>query len=172
MFKTLCIPVVLAFIAMGCSSDWVTLQVQDVSYADLYDLTLHVIENEGFPLHTINIHEGEIVTGWNYGMITDTGRFPIRRRVEAWVDPDDDGAYVVRLRIDREANWEGYRITDPRLSDAWDEYGWDRETAGRILKKIEIQVKDFEPSEEFFERFKKSEELKARIPDVLNTTEK
>jgi len=172
MFKTLCIPVLMAVICVGCSSDWVSLQVQDVSYSDIYDLALHVIEKEGFPLRTVDIHEGQILTGWNYAMITDTGRFPIRRRVEARVDPADNGAYVVMVRIDREANWEGYGVTDPRLSDAWDEYGYDRNTAILILKKIEIQVRDYEPSEEFYERYKRSEELKARVPDILNTSGK
>jgi hypothetical protein len=167
MLKAVCVPFLLALAGAGCSTDWVSLQVQDVSYADIYDLALHVIESEGYPLSEINIHEGRIVTGWFYGKMTDRGRFPIRRRAEVRVDPEDEGGFLVRVRIDQEANREGYRLTDPRLSDAWDEYGWDREGAALVLKKIEIQVKEYEPSEEFFERHKKSEELKARIPDVL-----
>jgi len=160
----------LAFGCLGCSSDWSSLKVEGVAYQDLFELTAHVITSEGFSLKKIDPNAGLLTTDWNYSKITDTGRFPIRRRVEARIDPEDEGGYLISVRIDQEANWEGYGLTDPRLSDSWDEYGYDEETASLILKKIDIQVREFGPSEDFKNRFRKAEKLKGKIPKVLDSS--
>jgi|GEM_PF-3219245 len=166
MNRTLAV-VLVAIALSGCRTQWQSLAVEDISYSDLYGLTLHVIDSEGFQLSWCDIHEGEITTTWNYSKITDTGRFPIRRRLEARIDPESQGSYQVKLRIEQEANWEGYGISDPKLSDAWDDYGWDREKASLILKKIEIQTREYEPSDAFYERYRRAERLKTEVPDVL-----
>ncbi len=147
--------------------NWVSLEVKDVSYADLFDLTAHVIDGEGFAVCEEDRHNGTIGTKWNYEKITTQGRLPIRRRLETSIDPEGEGGFTVKIRIDQEANWKGYRLNELEQSNSWDEHGWDVDTAVLILKKIEIQVKDAGLSKEFEERHKKAEERKSAVPDVL-----
>jgi len=142
------------------------LRVEDVSYSDLYQLTCHVIDREGFRISEADPHLGTIVSSWNYNKITDVGRFPIRRQLEAKIERDDE-SYLVIVRIDQEANRDGYGVSDPELSSYWDEYGWDYKTCETILKKIEIQVKEYGPSDEFYKRFREAEDLKSTVPEVL-----
>lgn len=158
--------ILITLSCFGCGSNWMALRVDEVSYSDLYQLTCHVIDREGFKLSHADPHLGTIRSSWNYNKITDVGRFPIRRQLEATIKREDD-AYLVSLRIDQEANRDGYGMSDPELSDSWDEYGWDRKTCETILKKIEIQVKEYGPSDEFYKRFREAEDLKADVPEVL-----
>lgn len=158
--------ILLVLSCVGCGSNWVVLQVEDVSYSDLYQLTCHVIDGEGFKVAHADPHTGTIRSSWNYAKITDVGRFPIRRQLEAKIVPEES-SYLLSVRIDQEANREGYGVSDPQLSDNWDEYGWDRKTCETILKKIEIQVTEYGPSDEFYKRFREADELKSEVPDVL-----
>ncbi len=162
--------VLLLAAAGGCGTHWHTLDVDTINYYDLYNLTQQTICGEGFKIAANDMHEGTIESDWNYDKMTDVGRFPIRRMVEAKIDPLDEGeGFTVCVRIDQEANREGYRLMTPELSEGWEEYGWDDEVAGLILKKLELQVGEFSPSEEFKERHRKAMELKteSRVPDTL-----
>lgn len=167
MRKTMYAALFLIFICTGCSTHWQTLEVEEISYRDLYDLTLHVIDDKGFKIQQSDIAEGTIISQWNYDKVDDVMRCPIRRKVEARINESGNNAYLVKIRIDQEANWKGYRIIDPRTSDTWDEHGYDEKTETDILYRIDLQVREFEPSEEFYERHRKARELKSEVPDVL-----
>ena len=155
----------LLLLGAGCSSTWTSLDVRGVNYNDLFDLTVHTIGGEGFKFTRTDPHAGIIRTGWNYEKILDVGRFPIR--LEATIDPAGEGVYRIKMRIDQEALREGYRIMTPEESDGWEEYGWDDETTGLILKKIELQVKDVGPSEGYKRRHERARELRKPVPKVL-----
>lgn len=166
------IPVSAAAILLccaGCGSHWLSLEVDTINYYDLYSLTKHTICNEGYKIADFDMHEGTIDSDWNYDKMTDVGRFPIRRMVEAKIDPHEEGGFLVSIRIDQEANREGYRLMTPELSDGWEEYGWDKEAASLILKKLELQVGEFKPSDDFYERYRKADRLKSEtdVPDSL-----
>jgi hypothetical protein len=167
MGRTMFAALFLILTCAGCGTHWQSLKVEDVSYRDLYDLTLHVIDDRGFKIQESDINSGSIISQWNYEKLNDRARFPIRRKVEARIDEAGDNAYLIKIRIDQEANWEGYRVIDPRTSDTWDEHGYDEQTEKDILYRIDLQVRDFEPSEQFYERHRKARDLKSEVPDVL-----
>ena len=151
----------------GCKLGWQYLEVENVSYRDLFVLTSHVIDSEGFVLDEQNTNTGSITTRWNYGKLIDVGRFPIRRRAEAQIDPLEEGKYQLKLRIPQQALWENYGVVNPETAKGWELYGDDKETTHSILTRIKLMVQDFEPSEDFLDRMKRIDKLRDTTPEVL-----
>lgn len=153
----------------GCGMGTQSLRVEEVTYQDLFRLTAHVIDTEGFVLQELNSDEGVIITKWDYNKLLDVGRFPLRRRAEAQIDPYGDGAYVIHLEIEQEALRRGYGVSEPEKSTDWESYGYDKQTTRAILTRIKLITRDFEPSQEFYNRYKKKEDLEKSVPDVLDS---
>jgi len=158
----------LAGFCAGCGSGWSRLHVENVTYNDLFDYAAQIVRDDGFSLEDADKNSGLISTTWKYGRDTDRGRFPKRRKVVIRIDPDGDGEWLVRVRIDREANWEGYyRITEPEQSEGWEGDGCDDDMAVLFLKKIEILVKDYESAEAGAGDDEKETESRSTVPEVL-----
>ncbi|MBU0753679.1 MAG: hypothetical protein KJ645_00975 [Planctomycetes bacterium] len=157
---------ILSFCA--CSEGWQRLEVEDLSYNDVFRLTTHVIDTNGFIIDEANTHTGEIVTRWNYGKFVEHGRFPIRRRVEAQIDPTGDQTYLIRLRAPQEALWEGLAAVELDRQEGWEDHGFDKNTTLMILSKIRFFVKEFKPSDDFYNRYKRKDRLDQEVPDVLD----
>ena len=155
----------------ACSGPYHYLTVKEVQYGDLFNLTAHVIDNEGFVLNEVNPSKGFIDTYWDYKKLVDVGRFPIRRKVECQIDPKGEGEYEIRLIIDQEALWQSYMVNDPQKAKNWEEYGTDKETAMTIISRIKLLTREFEASDEFYDRWRRKEQLREGVPDVLKSPE-
>ena len=145
--------------------------MKDIQYGDLFNLAAHVIDSEGFVLNDVNPGEGYISTRWDYKKLVDVGRFPIRRKVDCHIDPDGQKEYEVRIRIDQEALWKSYLVNEPELSDDWESYGTDKETAQEILSRIKLLTMEFKPSDEFYKRWERKDRYEEKVPDVLKSPE-
>lgn len=156
----------LFLMTTGCGGGWHTLRVNSLSYGDLFKLTSHVIDSEGFVIKEANAHNGEIETDWSYGKVVEVGRFPIRSRVEATVDPENDG-YEVSLRVRREALWKDYGVRDIRNQEGWEPHPSDKKMGFKLITRIRMFVEEFKPSDEFYNRYKRLEHMKKQLPDVL-----
>jgi len=161
----------LASLSGACGMGTQRLKVDNVSYQDLFRLTAHVIDSEGFMLDEIDANEGLITTRWDYDKLVDVGRFPIRRRAEARIDPAGEGVYEVELSIEQEALRQGFGLSNPEKASGWESYGYDKQTTRDILTRIKLFVRDFKPSDEFYDRYKKKQDLKKTVPDVLDSEE-
>ena len=155
----------------ACSYGTQSLRVEEISYQDLFRLTAHIIDSEGFVLEDLDSNEGLITTKWDYDKVLDIGRFPIRRRAEARIDPAGDGAYVIHLTIDQEALRMGYGVSEPEKATGWDSYGYDKAATRDILTRIKLLTRDFEPSDDFYDAYRKKEDLKKAVPEVLDSAE-
>lgn len=158
----------LLLLTCACSRGWQQLKVDDISYGDLFRLTSHVIDSDGFVIEDANTHTGSIRTKWNYGTFADVGRFPIRRRAEAQIDPVGERTFMVHLRIKQEALWEGYGAVDLEKQKGWEAYGFDKRSTQLNLAYIRLFVEEFEPSDDFYERYKRKDLLKEKVPDILD----
>jgi len=156
----------LLFNACG-SMGWQSLKLDNISYNDLFHLTAHVIDSEGFVLDIIDPNEGSIVSGWEYNKILDIGRFPIRRKVEAIIDSLEERSYQLNLRIEQEALWKNYGVMDLEHKEGWEFYDYDKETTQNILTKIKLILEDFEPSKEFYDRWKRKDDFEKDVPEIL-----
>jgi hypothetical protein len=168
LLKTSTLLLILA-VSAGCGTGTQSLRVEEVSYQDLFRLTAHIIDQEGFVLEDLNSDEGYISTRWDYNKLLDVGRFPLRRRAEAQIDPDGEGAYLIHLTIDQEALRRGYGVSEPEKSDDWEEYGYDKQATRTILTRIKLLTRDFEPSTDFYNKYKKKDELEKDVPEVLES---
>ncbi|MFH1999625.1 MAG: hypothetical protein ABIK28_08090 [Planctomycetota bacterium] len=157
----------ILFLTASCGMNWQTLQVEKLSYGDLFRLTSHVIDTEGFVIDDANAHTGEIVTEWSYGKVVEVGRFPIRRRAIAHVDPAGDG-YEIRLIIEQEALWKDYGVRDLKDQDGWEYHPNDKTKALQILRRIRVFVEEFKPSDEFYERYRRMDHLKKSTPELFD----
>jgi hypothetical protein len=166
MFLKSCIAGLLLLLPCACSTSWQELKVDSLSFSDLFNLTVHVIDTSGFVVDDPNPHTGTIRTKWDHNKLLDVGRFPIRRRAEAHIDPLDDGAYLVRLRIEEEANNYG-KMEVERSDKGWQFYGYDKVKTQDILTRIKLLVMEWKPSDKFYERYKRLDDLREAIPEVL-----
>lgn len=172
MFFRLLAYLFLPVMVASCAGEYQYLTVKEIQYSDLFNLTAHVIDRQGFALEEMNPSEGYIESYWDYEKLVDVGRFPIRRKVECQIDPDGESTYKIKLRITQEALWESYMVNEPEHRKNWETYGVDKETARNILTRINLMVKDFEPSDEFYDRWRRKEEFKKGVPDVLKDPER
>ena len=162
------LPVLFCFLSLaGCSTFWQEIEVEDLSYDDLFRLTAYVIDSEGFVIDEQNLDDGVITSKWDYHKLVDMGCFPIRRRDTAYVDPEGDGKLQVKVRIKQEALWSSYATVDLKDQTGWQNYGFDKETARKILTRIKLMVKGFEPSKEFYDKRKHWTQKKEQVPEVL-----
>ncbi|MHC4945708.1 MAG: hypothetical protein ACYTG7_22080 [Planctomycetota bacterium] len=155
------------FLPCACGMGWQYMEVEKVTYSDLFRLTTHIIDSSGFVIDDANMHTGEIITRWDYSAIAERGRFPLRRRAEAEIDPVGERTFSVGLRIKQQALWEGISSEDLDKQTGWEPHGFDKSGSRRILTKISLFVKDFEPSDDFYERYKRLDKRKEEVPDVL-----
>ena len=144
----------------ACSTGWQYLEVEDTTYGDLFNLTCHVIMSERFAIENEDKNTGLILSRWDYRKVVDRGRFPIRRRLEARVDPMSNDRFEVKLRIEQEALRQSYSVTDLEHQKGWRSYGHDDDKTWEILKRLEVIVKDFKSSEDFNERYRFMEQTK------------
>jgi hypothetical protein len=86
--------------------------------------------------------------------------------VEARIDPEDEGRYLVKLRIEQEAQNFG-KMEVERMEEGWQSYGYDKVKTLDILTRIKLLVKDFKPSDAFYERYKRGDSLRSSVPKVL-----
>jgi hypothetical protein len=147
---------------------WQYMEVENVTYGDLFRLTTHIIDSDGFVIEDANTHTGDIVTAWQYGKLAERGRFPLRRRAEASVDPAGDGTFRVGLRIKQQALWEGISSEDLDKQKGWEYHGYDKAGTRRILTRISLFVQEFKPSDEFYERYKRQDKRKEEVPEILD----
>ena len=161
-----------AFNLCACGAlGWQTLEVENLSYGDVFNLTVYVIDTEGFVIDSQDSDSGLITTFWDYKKMLDVARFPIRRKVEAHVDPSGDDRYIIDIRIRQEALWENYATVDVKNQKGWDLYGSDKETTHSILTRIKLLTREFKPSDDFYQQRKQMDELRGTIPDVLEEDE-
>ena len=157
------------FLLLGaCSSGWQYLEVEDVSYGDLFNITAYMIDSNGFMIEDQNTNTGVILTQWEYNGSLDVGRFPIRRRAEAHIDPKGDGLFDLGLRIEREALWNRKGPDELSRQEGWEAYGYDKDKTREILGRIRRLLKDFEPSQEFYDRINRMQRMRESIPKFLD----
>ena len=162
------LPVLFFLLSLaGCGTFWQELEVEDLSYDDLFRLTAYVIDSEGFIIDELNLDDGVITSKWDYNKIVDMARFPIRRRVTAHVDPQGDGKLQLKLKIKQEALWSSYATVDLKNQKGWESYGYDKAKAQKILRRIKLMVRGFEPSKDFYEKRTKWSGKKESVPEVL-----
>lgn len=149
---------------------WQSSQVDEVSYNDLFKLAVYVVADRGYKVHEANADTGRISSQWDYRKLVDLGRFPIRRKAKIEVDPMGEGVYEIRVVVVQEALWDspyGGGV-DVKNKKGWEGYGDDVDAANDILTRIKMMVKDFTPSDAFYDKYRKIEEIQESIPDVLD----
>ena len=156
----------------SCSVGYQSIQVEDVSYNDLFELTAFMVGRAGFVIDVSDRNSGEIVSKWDYNKLIDVGRFPIRRRLTAQIDPEGENNLSLEIRTYQEALWESYNMTtDQDKRKGWQAYGFDKQTAHDILTIIKTQITEFEFSDEYYNRHKRLEEIMESVPEVLDEEE-
>ena len=81
---------------------WATLQVEDLTYPDLFSVTLTTLDAEGYLVRERDPEQGRINTDWQYGTSQTEYRGPSRRRVIAELQRLEEGPLELRLR-----RWRG-----------------------------------------------------------------
>jgi len=72
------------------------------------------------------------------------------------------------MRIPQEALWEGMSSIDLEKQKGWEYHGYDKNSTRMMLSRIHLFVTKFEPSEEFYERYRRKEELEKEVPEILD----
>ena len=148
------------------------MEVDEIGYQDLFRLTAHILDKEGFKVEDANANTGTIESRWDYTKLIDVGRFPIRRKARIEINPIEGEAYEVRVRIDQEALWKNYGSgVDVKEKDDWESYGEDYVTAHDLLTHIELKVREFKPSDEFYDRYRRIDEIREKVPEMPEVLE-
>jgi len=157
----------------GCFAMWQSTEVENIPYKDVFNITSLMISSQGFEILDANPHTGEIETKWDHRKLLDRGKFPRRRKVFAEVNPDGDDMIEVKVKVRQDVLWRTYTAYfDLENEKDWEPYGEDRETALNIIARIKMVVQDFKPSDDFYNRYKRVEDLRSddqeeSVPDIL-----
>ena len=74
---------------------------------------------------------------------------------------------MVSLRTYQEVLWKSFAVMEPQTQEGWEDYGYDWNCTRMLLTRIKLFVKDFEPSEEFYDRYKRLDKQDVHVPEVL-----
>jgi len=72
------------------------------------------------------------------------------------------------MRIEQEALYEQPGVMDVENQDGWEYYGYDKKNTRMNLTRIRLFVQEFEPSDDFYDRYKRKELQKEDVPDILD----
>ena len=134
----------LLFVVLSpaCESEkarWAALELNDISFADLYLSVIDVLDSHGYAVASRDPNAGTIESDWIYGTSVRQVFGPSRRKalVEVTPSPRGEGSFSVRVRIREEVMRRlGLRATHIRESDDWEEWKDNFDEAEYLAAKL------------------------------------
>lgn len=109
----------------GRKKHWLSLEFDDITYANLYLSVIDVLDARGYGVSKRDPSLGQIESDWVYGTSVRQVFGPSRRKAVVEIERIDAAAdiYEVRVRVREEViRKAGLRATHLRESDDWEEW--------------------------------------------------
>ena len=132
----------------GCASTtqrWAEVNMQDVSYQNLYASVLDMLEMEGYFVRKRLPDLGEIETEWLRGISRREVRGPSRSRVHVDINrAEGRRRYVVRMRVEEQIVRKGGMLSagEHRESD-WESFPDNFEDAEYLAAKLRALLSEY-----------------------------
>lgn len=146
--RALLLLAVVALPLAGCSSTrekWAALELQDLTYSNLYLGVIDILDGQGFPVHARDPNVGKVESEWLYGTSVRAVFGPSRRKAYVEILPSvgTPGALMVRVRVAEQViRKAGLRATRVRESDDWEDWEDAYDDAEFLAAKIRARFID------------------------------
>lgn len=133
---------------VGCASNkerWAEVQMQEISYQNLYSSILDMLELEGYVVHMGLPDSGTVETEWLRGISRREVRGPSRRKVHVELKSAEAARqYMVRMRVEEQIIRKGGLLSSGTPPEtAWEAFPDNFEDAEYLAAKLRALLSDY-----------------------------